>query len=50
MMECIASCASIAVTIKSVSDTQLLTDDGLLTAESEKTVLSVQESLETSRM
>lgn len=36
--EVIASCASIAVTIKSVLDTPLLTDDGLLTGESEEIV------------
>ena len=41
----IASCASIAVTIKSVLDTPLLTDDGLLTDESEATVISTEESL-----
>ena len=37
----IASCASIAVTIKSVLDTPLLTDDGLLTEEYEETVKKV---------
>ena len=31
----VASCASIAVTIKSVLDTPLLTEDGALTEESE---------------
>ena len=41
----IASCASIAVTIKSLLDTPLLTDDGLLTPESEKTILLVTEEL-----
>jgi len=41
----IASCASIAATIKAVLDTPLLTDDGLLTDESEKTVLTVQGKL-----
>ena len=41
----IASCASIAVTIKSVLDTPLLTDDGLLTEESAQTVSRVGESL-----
>lgn len=42
----IASCASIAVTIKSVLDTPLLTDDGLLTGESETTISFVQKKLE----
>jgi len=41
----IASCASIAVTIKSVLDTPLLTDQGLLTESSEATAVSVEESL-----
>ncbi len=38
----IASCASIAVSIKSVLDTPILTDDGLLTDESEKSVNNVE--------
>ena len=42
----IASCASIAVTIKSLLDTPLLTDDGLLTGESETTISFVQQKLE----
>ena len=42
----IASCASIAVTIKSILDTPLLTDDGLLTGESETTISFVQQKLE----
>lgn len=42
----IASCASIAMTIKAVLDTPLLTDDGLLTGESEKTISFVQGKLE----
>ena len=42
----IASCASIAVTIKSILDTPLLTDDGLLTGESETTVNLVQQKIE----
>ena len=42
----IASCTSIAVTIKAVLDTPLLTDDGLLTGESETTVSFVQNKLE----
>ena len=41
----IASCASIAVTIKSVLDTPLLTDDGLLTVESETAITSAEETL-----
>ena len=41
----IASCASIAVTIKSVLDTPLLTDDGLLTEESAQTISRVGEKL-----
>ena len=41
----IASCASIAVTIKAVLDTPLLTDDGLLTGESETTISFVQGKL-----
>ncbi len=41
----IASCASVAVTIKSILDTPLLTDDGLLTGESETTISFVQEKL-----
>ena len=42
----IASCASIAVTIKAVLDTPLLTDDGLLTGESEQTISFVQKKLD----
>ena len=41
----VAACASIAVTIKSVLDTRLLTDDGLLTPESERTAEQVQQKL-----
>ena len=41
----IASCASIAVTIKSVLDTPLLTDDGLLTDESQAAISLVQGKL-----
>ena len=41
----IASCAALAVTIKSVLDTPILTDDGLLTEESEATLDSVQNSI-----
>lgn len=39
----IASCASIAITIKSVLDTQLLTDDGLLTDDSAAVALNAEE-------
>ena len=42
----IASCASIAVTIKAVLDTALLTDDGLLTEESATAVTSAEDSLD----
>ena len=38
----IASCASVAVSVKSVLDTPLLTDDGLLTDESERTATSIE--------
>ena len=38
----IASCASIAVSIKSILDTTILTDDGLLTTESEKTSQNIE--------
>lgn len=41
----IASCASVAVSIKSVLDTPLLTDDGLLTDESEGTATNIEEFL-----
>lgn len=41
----IASCASVAVSVKTVLDTPLLTDDGLLTDESEKTVSSIEDFL-----
>ena len=41
----IASCAGIAVTIKTVLDTPLLTDDGLLTGESETAISFVQDKL-----
>ncbi|MDD6450207.1 MAG: hypothetical protein PUF78_10900, partial [Lachnospiraceae bacterium] len=42
----VASCASIAVTIKSVLDTPLLTEDGILTEESERIVGSAGAVLE----
>ena len=41
----IASCASFAVTIKTILDTPLLTDDGLLTDKSEETILTVEDKL-----
>ena len=40
--ETIASCVSVAVTVKSVLDTPLLTDDGLLTDESEGKATSIE--------
>ena len=42
----IASCASVAVSIKTVLDTPLLTDDGLLTRESETVITSTSKQLE----
>ena len=42
----IASCASIAVSIKSVLDTPILTEEGLITDESEKTITSITSLLE----
>ncbi len=41
----IASCASVAVTIKAILDTPLLTDDGLLTDESQAAISLVQGKL-----
>ena len=41
----IASCTSIAVSVKSVLDTPLLTDDGLLTDESEGAVTNIEDFL-----
>lgn len=41
----IASCASVAVTIKAILDTPLLTDDGLLTDESQAAISLVQDKL-----
>lgn len=41
----IASCASVAVSIKGVLDTPMLTDDGLLTPESEVTVSKTNEAI-----
>ena len=43
----IASCASVAVTIKSVLDTPILTDDGLLTEESGTNAVKIQKSIDT---
>ena len=42
----IASCASVAVSIKGVLDTPLLTDDGLLTGESETVITNKWKELE----
>ena len=41
----VASCASVAVTIKTVLDTALLTDEGLLTEESSGVAVSVEQKL-----
>ena len=38
----IASCASVAVSVKSVLDTPLLTDDGLLTDASQNTATNIE--------
>lgn len=46
----IASCASVAVSVKSVLDTPLLTDDGLLTDESEKSATNVEGFLQSMRI
>ena len=46
----IASCASVAVSVKSVLDTPLLTDDGLLTEESEGTATSIEGFLNNMRI
>lgn len=46
----IASCASVAITVKSVLDTPLLTDDGLLTDESESTATNIEEFLKNMRI
>ena len=45
----IASCASVAVSVKTVLDTPLLTDDGLLTEESEGTASSIEGFLSSMR-
>lgn len=46
----IASCASVAVSIKSVLDTPLLTDDGLLTEASESTATNIEGFLKNMRI
>jgi len=46
----VASAASIAVSIKSVLDTPLLTDDGLLTDESKETATNIEGFLENMRI
>lgn len=46
----IASCASVAVSIKSVLDTPLLTDDGLLTDASEGTATNIEVFLKNMRI
>ena len=46
----IASCASVAVSIKSVLDTPLLTDDGLLTDASEETTTNIEGFLKNMRI
>lgn len=46
----IASCASVAVSVKSVLDTPLLTDDGLLTEESEGTASNIEGFLKNMRI
>lgn len=46
----IASCASVAVSVKAVLDTPLLTDDGLLTDESESTATNIEGFLNNMRI
>lgn len=46
----IASCVSVAVSVKSVLDTPLLTDDGLLTEESEARASSIEGFLKNMRI
>ena len=46
----IASCASVAISVKSVLDTPLLTDDGLLTDESEGTASNIEGFLNNMRI
>lgn len=43
--QAIAACASVAVSMKSVLDTPLLTDDGLLTDESARTAADIEDFL-----
>ena len=45
--KCIASCVSLAVSIKTVLDTQILTDDGILSDESSDIAVSTERFLET---
>lgn len=46
----IASCASVAVSVKTVLDTPLLTDDGLLTDKSEETATNIEGFLSNMRI
>ena len=46
----LASCASIAVSMKSVLDTPILTDDGLLTDESKTTATNIEGFLQNMRI
>ena len=46
----IASCASVAVSVKSVLDTPLLTDDGLLTEESAEKAFNIGAFLDDMRI
>lgn len=46
----IASCASVAVSVKTVLDTPLLTDDGLLTESSETTATNIEGFLSNMRI
>ena len=46
----VASCASIAVSIKSVLDTPILSDDGLLTNESEEKATIIEKFLDNLRI
>ena len=46
----IASCASVAVSVKSILDTPLFTDDGLLTEESEGTATNIEGFLNNMRI
>lgn len=46
----IASCVSVALSVKSVLDTPLLTDDDLLTNESKDTVSNIENFLNNMRI